>query len=164
MAISVKNHEDRIAVLEKKAIDSIYQEKVIFGTDGKLIGAGDTTITLTESWKNFNCLRIMTTNSSGTRNDATFRVSDLKLLNNVCTVDFDGGRTTVTFTSDTKATISNGSPNYLNAITGIKFSNVILYYVSNIIYIKFKLRLNSAIVILTHLRFKRRCKKVWLLV
>ena len=170
MAISVKNHEDRIVALEKKIVSSAYSETIIWTGNQFVNNWSSVTLTVNQSVNNFHFLLIKATtwrtlkaiiapvshvsstepidvnlggdsNSSGHRNVMLSRVSNTQLK--FAANDIDTCR--------------------IYKIIGVKFSNVILYYVSNIIYIKFKRSLNLTIAIFNrlflHKIFSRRCKK-----
>lgn len=143
MAISVKNHEDRIVALENKIVSSAYSQTTLW--TGKSWDNGFT-ITLSQSYKNFDMILLTAKVAYETYND--FKLYPVNLINIgtiYCHVNADLG--SIIFKSETSITFPDQEDIAITGVYGIKFSNVILYYVSNIIYIKFKLRLNSAITI-----------------
>lgn len=150
MAISMNNHETRIKALESfksKIVTPDVSKRVEITSPYIVTTAGFISMCTSESWSEkcyfeLNGVRLFSTDSYG--NAYYSNINVLIPVNVGDKLTFKGLSTTV------------------NGVKGVVYfypPKVILYYFSNIIYIKFKLRLNSAIAILTHLRFKRRCKK-----
>ena len=120
MAISIKNHEDRITALENRK--GYYSETLLFGGKWNSLGAGNERISLTSSVRNYDKIRLITTNNDYTMNMCDFPVTDYLNRKSV-SVDFDQGSSILSYISDTVAEVSNGTPNYLYAVYGLK-----LYY------------------------------------
>lgn len=157
MAISVKNHEDRIKMLEDKIVKSGYSETLIYNTQVSLPNYQSKTISLTSSFEVFDLLWLIFNCSGNGPTVILVPVSRLKTTEIEIYRGADGnpglfrGFWVKRVSSTSLQFRTKETDPKLYSIIGVKFSNVILYYVSNIIYTKFKLRLNSAIVIFNRL-------------
>lgn len=149
MAISVKNHEDRIVALENKIVSSAYVQTTLWSGSNSTSGA---TINLSQSFKNFDQLILQGWIAGGNGTERQHIILNVKDI----TIGYRYSHTyqtrgTFEIKSETSFYFLDQGDVGIAKIVGIKFSNVILYYVSNIIYTKFKLRLNSAIAIFNRL-------------